>query len=803
PASSGNAPSDEVVIFNGRDLTGFRDIQFTSRVWTVEDGTLKATAKGVPLKTEREFSDFDLTFRIKYPENVEESSCPMFFFRDGQSAERSGVIFYADRIKSYQQAGRDHKTVPPRKNDFNDVSVRSVGKHTRIVVNGEVLADAEFATQPTGVLSWQQGNAAGVWIKDIRLTVPTTAAPPLGDYALRFDGNSIVDLGNLSKTNYPSEKGDITLEAYVTPDDLKVGSRIVGSSLRAALKIDPPGPNAEWKFSHSAQGKFPRSPVTPNRRVHVAGVRRNNENFLFVDGKLVSHIPDAPLTDKINQPWSIGSQLVGVIDEVRISNTARYSQDFIPAARFETDDKTTALYHFDEGTGDVLRDDSGNGADGKIVGATWVKADGTPVDSQPSANGKYALMPTTDGGVLMDSLDFNLAEPFTLEGYISPATYLGANSICLAMGNGFAGLCSGPRGITFSIKHESKQYSTARSSHIPVAGTLVHVAGVWTTEEAHLYVNGTLEETVNLAGEKPLLGKSKFSLGTQFNGLVSELRVSKGIRYRGQQFTPEKRFEPDANTLALYHFDEGTGDVLKDSSGNNHHGKIVGAKWVRVDGSAIASPDVVATPTKIPAGNNGSATTPVRWNTPEFQAWLADTQKLSAEKQLEAVSKKLMELNPGFKGVLTGLGSIGRPKILNGAVTELGFSVVHVTDISPVRALTGLQALSCSGDEAFGILSDLSPLRGMGLSVLHLHKTAVSDLSPLIGMSLTQLNCGFTTVTDLSPLTGMPLTSFDCHVTKVSDLSPLKDAPLTHITFSGTRVTDMSPLRGKKLTRFD
>ena len=42
------------------------------------------------------------------------------------------------------------------------------------------------------------------------------------------------------------------------------------------------------------------------------------------------------------------------------------------------------------------------------------------------------------------------------------------------------------------------------------------------------------------------------------------------------------RSEADKDTIALYHFDEGNGEVLKDSSGNNHHGKIVGAKWVRV-----------------------------------------------------------------------------------------------------------------------------------------------------------------------------------------------------------------------------
>ena len=57
-------------------------------------------------------------------------------------------------------------------------------------------------------------------------------------------------------------------------------------------------------------------------------------------------------------------------------------------------------------------------------------------------------------------------------------------------------------------------------------------------------------------------------------------RISSIARYAGD-FTPRMRFEPDKDTLALYHFDEGEGDELQDSSGNGHHGTIVGAKWVR------------------------------------------------------------------------------------------------------------------------------------------------------------------------------------------------------------------------------
>jgi len=38
-------------------------------------------------------------------------------------------------------------------------------------------------------------------------------------------------------------------------------------------------------------------------------------------------------------------------------------------------------------------------------------------------------------------------------------------------------------------------------------------------------------------------------------------------------------FSSDKNTIALWHFDEGSGNIVKDTSGNNYHGTIKGAKW--------------------------------------------------------------------------------------------------------------------------------------------------------------------------------------------------------------------------------
>jgi hypothetical protein len=57
------------------------------------------------------------------------------------------------------------------------------------------------------------------------------------------------------------------------------------------------------------------------------------------------------------------------------------------------------------------------------------------------------------------------------------------------------------------------------------------------------------------------------SLFPSFNGFMDELRFSTTIRYTGAFVRPGSPFVPDASTAALYHFDEGSGDVITDTSG--------------------------------------------------------------------------------------------------------------------------------------------------------------------------------------------------------------------------------------------
>jgi hypothetical protein len=208
-----------------------------------------------------------------------------------------------------------------------------------------------------------------------------------------------------------------------------------------------------------------------------------------------------------------------------------------------------------------------------------------------------------------------------------------------------------------------------------------------------------------------------------------------------------------------------------------------------------------STDTAQPSGSS-TANKPLAFVNPAFQQWMTAVAPLPAEKQVDAVVKKLQELNPGFDGKVTGDNGQGTPQIDNGVVTGIGFSTENVTDISPVRAFQRLRTLSCGGP-AKSMLSDLSPLKGMPLVLLGCDWTPVSDLSPLKGMPLTYLHISCTRISDLSPLKGMPLTHLFCQGVPVADLSPLHGMALKHLDCGGTKVSDLSPLKGMPLAVLD
>ena len=186
-------------------------------------------------------------------------------------------------------------------------------------------------------------------------------------------------------------------------------------------------------------------------------------------------------------------------------------------------------------------------------------------------------------------------------------------------------------------------------------------------------------------------------------------------------------------------------------------------------------------------------TLPAATRSAEASAWERVVGVLSAVDQVKAFTARMKELNPHFDALV-------EPTIENGVVRELKFNTDDVTDISPVRALSRLRAVRCTGfGDRNSPLTDLSPLSGLPLRTLVLAKGELFDLSPLRGMPLTEFKCYGTRVNDLSPLSGMNLRILNCDGLHVSDLSPLKGMPLETLDLTETKVEDLTALAGMKL----
>lgn len=180
---------DPIVLFNGRDLTGWR-VHGTER-WYVEDGTLVAesgpdAAYGY-LATEEAFTDFDFTADFKQ----EADGNSGVFFRSsldgtriqGWQAEVAPPGHHTGGI--YESYGRGWLVQPDsakdaalRMGEWNTLRIRAVGDRVTTWLNGEEMVDLTDAAigEASGVIALQIHDGGGIRVRwrDLLLT-------PLGD----------------------------------------------------------------------------------------------------------------------------------------------------------------------------------------------------------------------------------------------------------------------------------------------------------------------------------------------------------------------------------------------------------------------------------------------------------------------------------------------------------------------------------------------------------------------------------------------------------------------------------------------
>jgi Carboxypeptidase regulatory-like domain/Laminin G domain/Stage II sporulation protein len=128
-----------------------------------------------------------------------------------------------------------------------------------------------------------------------------------------------------------------------------------------------------------------------------------------------------------------------------------------------------------------------------------------------------------------------------------------------------------------------------------------------------------------------VIGAEKFDLDRSqypsFHGWLTEIRLSSGLRYPTSYPTPSARFVADGSTVGLYHFGEGYGDPIHDTSGasggpsdglREYGGGPNGPEWTDDSPWYVAPPTPTPTPTSTytPTANPSATRTPTPTRTP-------------------------------------------------------------------------------------------------------------------------------------------------------------------------------------------
>jgi len=157
--------------------------------------------------------------------------------------------------------------------------------------------------------------------------------------------------------------GPVTLEARVRPSTAKQSAVVLAKTEASEYNLELK--NGRPQFIIHLDGAYVSvsgpDPLPAKEWTHLAGVFDGSEVRLYQNGKRVGANPGKGARTKNRLPFYIGADtdgrgaasrwFAGGIDEVRLSKSARYTDDFEPEDRHKSDDNTVLLFHLDRAIG--------------------------------------------------------------------------------------------------------------------------------------------------------------------------------------------------------------------------------------------------------------------------------------------------------------------------------------------------------------------------------------------------------------------------------------------------------------------
>lgn len=178
---------------------------------------------------------------------------------------------------------------------------------------------------------------------------------------------------------------------------------------------------------------------------------------------------------------------------------------------------------------------------------------------------------------------------------------------------------------------------------------------------------------------------------------------------------------------------------------------------------------------------------------PLVDAWCDEIRVMTAQKQWNAVGKRLEELNPGFSRKKSA-GWVEPEAVLRFSERT---DILH--DVRPIRCLADLKSLKLTGSKpGSGKLTEIASLRPLHLHTLNIsNNPELHDLTALAKMPLVNLDISHTAVSSLAPLAQPTLQDLRLAYAPVQDLGPVRMLKKLHtLDVTGCPIDSLEPLLG-------
>lgn len=189
----------------------------------------------------------------------------------------------------------------------------------------------------------------------------------------------------------------------------------------------------------------------------------------------------------------------------------------------------------------------------------------------PSSSGNFALQFDGTNDVLLGAQLSNPSSQ-TIEMWLRPSS---GNQQAVIMAStdditGWSLELNNGRVTWWMINSSNAWVSTQHSTSLN-ANTWYHIAITISSGSVKIFVNGQGNSASNLGAvsQGPDLSIGGLSGYGFYTGQIDELRISNSQRYSTNFTPPSQQFPVDSNTLALYRFNENSGQSAADASGNS------------------------------------------------------------------------------------------------------------------------------------------------------------------------------------------------------------------------------------------